>query len=106
MNSTRLQSLSNQSLLRLNLRIYFSIDRLMRESTEGGLQYGWDFPTFSVLFTRKWRAYNRLTDEGRLRFGSRYKIDNELWNNELETFNKLRKITDRRMKRKRQLQMA
>jgi hypothetical protein len=100
MQPTRIQKLDNNSFLRLAIRNYFSIDRLMRLHCEGGLQYGWDFPTFAVLFTRKWKRSNRIKNEGRRRFGTSLKVDNDVWNKELETFTTLRKKLDRRIKRK------
>jgi hypothetical protein len=63
----RLAKFSDESLINLARRMIEACDKTMRLNAEGGLSFGWDWPTFSVLFPRKYRAMLKIKAEGRRR---------------------------------------
>ena len=58
MANMKLATMDNSQFKTYARTFWIGVDKLMRRSCAGGLQYGWDMSTFGVLFPverSKWR---------------------------------------------------
>ena len=65
---SRVKRLSTRNLWKLTWRQFDRVDDLMTEGCEGGLTFGWDWPTAFVLHERWVKAYRRTRNELNRRF--------------------------------------
>jgi hypothetical protein len=61
----KLSRMTNQQLIAYAKQFMQGMDKLMRRSCAGGLQYGWDMPTFGVLFPVERSRWHDICVEGR-----------------------------------------
>jgi hypothetical protein len=59
----RIKKLTNLQLLNLATNVFWAIDSTMKRSCDGGLCYGWDWPTFGTLFPRKAKHWRNIVKE-------------------------------------------
>ena len=59
-----LSKLTDDALIDLAVKTFEQCENMMVENCEGGLQYGWDWPTFRALFPDKWGEFNAIRGEG------------------------------------------
>lgn len=68
--SERIQRLSEENFIALGYRVFEQADRMMTDYASGSsdaLKFGWDWPTFSVLFPRKYRFWRKFLSEAERR---------------------------------------
>ena len=61
----KLSKMTNKQLIEHAKRMWRGIDKLMRRGCAGGLQYGWDMPTFGVLYPVERARWRAICVEGR-----------------------------------------
>lgn len=65
--NNRLQNLTDNALLLIAVRVFQVIDNLMSDPRDGYQPYGWDWPTFHMIYPRKYNAWRRLSTEAKRR---------------------------------------
>ena len=64
---TRLSKLTDSQLYTIAKRVRDCVDRLMSDPADGYQPFGWDWPTFRAIHTRKWNVLHAICEEAKRR---------------------------------------